>query len=183
MTSGFAPLTLPGALAPRTRTRPRRKLDLRIAGSVLAAVLLVEAAMLFFPHVLMLHAAQTGVLFKQLSGYTMAGLMLLAMAFGTLRRHAGLASRQRLLNDIHQFGGLVLLLLLALHAAGRPGGFLLGLFHALAIAQGAGALRAVLGTRLGRRASTLLLVLHIALSCLACAAVPLHLYFVYAYTA
>jgi hypothetical protein len=181
VTSGFAPLTLPGALAPRTRTR--RKVDLRIAGSVLAAVLLVEAALLFFPHVLVLHAAQASVWFKQLSGYAMVGLLVLAMGFGALRRHAGLATRQRLLNDIHQFGGLVLLLLLALHAAGRPGGFLHGLFHALATAQGAGALRALLGTRLGRKASILLLVLHIALSCLACAAVLLHLYFVYAYTA
>lgn len=181
MNSGFAPLTLPGALAPRARTR--RRPDLRMAGSVLAAVLLVESALLFFPHVLVLHAAQAGVLFKQLSGYAMVSLMALAMAFGALRRHAALAARHRLLNDVHQFGGLLLLLLLALHAAGRPGGFLLVLFHGVAIAQAAGALRALLGTRLGRQGSTVLLVLHIGLSCVASAAVLLHLYFVYAYTA
>jgi hypothetical protein len=179
--SGFAPLTLPGALAPRIRTR--RRPDLRLAWCVLATVLLAEAALGFFPQAMLLHPVQGTVLFKQLSGYAMVALMAGAMAFGWLRRRPSLAARHRLLGDVHQFGGLLLLLLLSLHVATRPGGFLLGLFHAIAIAQGAGALRALLGSRLGRSVSTTLLAVHITLSCLASAAVVLHLYFVYAYTA
>jgi hypothetical protein len=178
--SGFAPLTLPGALAPRVRTR--RKADVRIASSVLAAVLLAEAALLFFPQALLLHPLQAGVLFKQLSGYAMVSLMVFAMAFGWLRRQPALAVHHRTLNDVHQFGGLLLLLLLSLHVATRPSGFLLLMFHAVAVAQAAGALRAVLGIRLGRAGSTALLALHIGLSCVVSAAVLLHLYFVYAYT-
>lgn len=181
MNSGFAPLTLPGALAPRVRAR--RKTGLRLSAVVLAAVLLVEVAVLLFPQALLLHPLQAGVLFKQVSGYTMVSLMTFAMVFGALRRRAGLAVHHRTLNDLHQFGGLLILLLLALHIATRPGGFLLLLFHAVAVAQAAGSLRALLGSRLGRSASTALLSLHISLSCLVCASVVLHLYFVYAYTA
>ena len=181
MSSGFAPLTLPGALAPRARVR--RKIDVRLSATVLAAVLLVEAAILFFPQALLLHPLQAGVRFKQVSGYTMLALMVLAMVFGSLRRRPGLATHHRTLNDVHQFGGLLILLLLALHVAARPSGFLQVLFHGLAVAQAAGALRALLGNRLGRSASTGLLSLHIGLSCVACAAVGVHLYFVYAYTA
>jgi hypothetical protein len=139
--------------------------------------------MLFFPQALLLHPLQASVLFKQLSGYTMVGLMALAMGFGWLRRRPGLAVHHRTLNDLHQFGGLLILLLLALHAATRPSGFLLLMVHAVAVAQAAGCLRALLASRLGRSASTALLSLHISLSCLVSAAVLLHLYFVYAYTA
>jgi hypothetical protein len=53
----------------------------------------------------------------------------------------------------------------------------------VAIGLGAGALRAVIGRKIGRQASASLLVLHISLSCLVAGAVLLHLYFVYAYTA
>ena len=181
MNSGFAPLTLPGALAPRVRTR--RRADLRLAWCVLATVLLAEVALRFFPHALLLHPVQGSVLFKQLSGYTMVALMAGAMGFGWLRRRPALAVHHRLLGDIHQFGGLLLLVLLSLHVATRPSGFLLAMFHAIAIAQAAGALRALLGPRAGRRVGTTLLAVHITLSCLVCAAVLLHLYFVYAYTA
>jgi hypothetical protein len=161
----------------------RRGPDLRLAGTVIVTVLLAEAALLFFPHVLLLHPAQASVLFKQVSGYLMVLLIAAAMAFGFLRRAPALAAHQRTLNDIHQFGGLLLLLLLSLHAASRPAGFLLLLFHGLACALGAGALRSLLGPRLARAASIALLAVHISLSCLLCAAVLLHLYFVYAYTA
>ena len=181
-TSGFAPLTLPQApvlASPRRRRGP----DLRLGGTVLLTVVLAEAALLFFPHVLLLHPAQASVLFKQVSGYTMVVLMVAAMAFGFLRRAPALLSHQRTLNDIHQFGGLLLLLLLSLHVASRPSGFLLLMFHGLACSLGAGALRSLFGLRLGRAASTALLAVHISLSCLLCAAVLLHLYFVYSYTA
>jgi len=181
MNSGFAPLTLPGALAPRVRTR--RKVDLRLAWCVLVTVLLAQFALLSFPQALLLHPLQGSVLFKQVSGYAMVALMAAAMAFGWLRRHPALAVHHRTLNDVHQFGGLLLLLLLALHVATRPSGFLLLMFHAVAVAQAAGALRALFGTRLGRKVSTALLALHISLSCLVSAAVLVHLYFVYAYTA
>lgn len=180
--SGLAPLTLPGAPALPV-ARQRRGPDLRLAGTVLMTVILAEAALLFFPQALLLHPMQAGVPFKQLSGYTMLALMVAAMAFGFLRRAPSLATRQALLNDLHQFGGLLLLLLLSLHAASRPSGFLLLLFHGLACALAAGALRALFGRRLGRAGSTTLLAVHISLSCLVSAAALLHLYFVYAYTA
>ena len=181
MNSGFAPLTLPGALAPRVRTR--RKADLRLAWCVLATVLLAEVALRFFPQAMLLHPVQGSVLFKQISGYLMVALMACAMGFGWLRRRPALAAHHRLLGDIHQFGGLLILLLLSLHVATRPSGFLVLMFHAIAIAQAAGALRALFANRLGRSVATALLTVHIALSCLVSAAVLLHLYFVYAYTA
>lgn len=181
MNSGFAPLTLPGALAPRVRTR--RKADLRIAWCVLVTVLLLQVALLLRPDALLLHPVQSTVLFKQVSGYAMVALMAAAMGFGWLRRRPVLAAHHRLLGDLHQFGGLLLLLLLSLHVATRPGGFLLAIFHAVAVAQLAGALRAMLANKLGRGVATGLLVVHITLSCLVSAAVLLHLYFVYAYTA
>ena len=187
MNSGFAPLTLPGALAPTTpppaTLRKRRKVDLRLAWCVLATVLLAEFALLSFPQALLLHPLQGSVLFKQVSGYAMVALVAFAMAFGWLRRRPALAVHHRLLGDVHQFGGLLVLLLVALHAAARPGGFLLLVFHAVAIAQAAGALRVLFGSKLGRRAATTLLALHITLSCLVSAAALVHLYFVYAYTA
>lgn len=181
-TSGFAPLTLPGAL-PAPRVRRKRGAGLHLAWIVLATVLLAEAAVLLWPQALLLHPAQATALFRQVSGYTMVGLMLGAMAFGLLRRHPLLAVHHRLLGDVHQFGGLLLLMLLALHAAARPAGFLLVLFHGMAVAQAAGALRSLGGVRLPRRVGMALLVAHIGLSCAMCAVVLVHLYFVYAYTA
>jgi uncharacterized membrane protein YhaH (DUF805 family) len=156
---------------------------LRLAWCVVAVVVLLEVALQFFPNAMLLHPVQQSTLFKQASGYTMLTLLVFAIAFGALRRHPALAAQQRRLNDLHQLGGLLILVLLAFHVGQRPSGFLLYTFHAMAIGLGAGALRAVIGRRIGRQASTGLLVLHIGLSCLVAAAVLLHLYFVYAYTA
>lgn len=180
-TSGFAPLTLPGALAaPRGRRAGRAGLSL--AWIVLGTVVLAEAAMLLWPQALLLHAMQASPRFREVSGYTMLALMASAMGFGMLRRYPALAVHHRLLGDVHQFGGLLLLLLLALHAAGRPVGFLLTVFHGMAVAQAAGALRALGGAHLPRRVGMTLLVLHIGVSCVLSAAALLHVYFVYAYT-
>ena len=194
MTSFFVPFTpsrapatrVPAPRVPATRVRPARartRSAPRIAWCVLAVVLLLELAVLVFPHRLVLDPAQVTVRVKQATGYTMLALMALAMVFGSLRRSSALARRQGLLNDIHHFGGLLILLLLALHMGQQPHGFLLFMFHGTAVALGSGALRAVLGTKLGRGTSTGLLTLHISLSCLVAAGVLLHLYFVYAYTA
>lgn len=180
MISAFLPITvLPGE---RTRSRGRRG-DSRLAACVLASVLLLELAVHFLRDALLLHPLQASVLFKQASGYTMLALMLFAMGFGWLRRRPAFATRVRGLGELHQFGGLLLLLLLGLHAGRGPAGFLLLLFHAFAVACAAGALRALLGPRLGRVASTFLLAVHIGLACLVSAAALVHVYFVYAYTA
>lgn len=168
---------------PVARVRGRPPESLRLAWCVLAVVILLEVALQFFPHAMLLNPLQKSVLFKQLSGYTMLVLLAAAAAFGAMRRYPALANQQRRLNELHQAGGLLILVLLASHIGQRPSGFLLYTFHALAIGLAAGSLRAVLGRKVGRSASTTLLVLHISLSCLVCAAVLVHLYFVYAYTA
>jgi hypothetical protein len=171
-------LPLPAA---RSRRAPRD--SLRLAWCVVAVVILLEIALQFFPGAMLLNPLQKSTAFKQVSGYTMLSLLVFAIVFGALRRHPALAEQQRRLNDLHQLGGLFILVLLAFHVGQRPSGFLLYTFHAMAMALGAGALRAVIGRRIGRKASTSLLVLHISLSLLVAAAVLLHLYFVYAYTA
>lgn len=184
MTAFFVPSTFP-----RTRRAVARPVRVRrsdtpvVTWCALALVLLLEAAVLFVPHVLVVSPVQATPAFKMVSGYAMLGLLVFAMTFGWLRRLPALAGRQRRLNDIHQFAGFLLLVLLASHIAQKPAGFLLYTFHAMAVGLGAGALRAWLGPRMGRAGSTALLVLHIGLCCLVAAAVLLHLYFVYAYTA
>lgn len=179
MISAFVPL----AGAEGTRARRKSRSDVRMGLSVLAAAVLLEIAVYFFRDALLLHPLQSSVLFKQVSGYAMVVLMAFAMLYGALRRRAALAPRVRILNELHQFGGLLVLVLLGLHAGRAPGGFLLALMHATALGLAAGALRSMFGARLGRAASTFLLLLHIALGCLVSAAAVVHLYFVYAYTA
>lgn len=179
MISAFLPL----AGSPATRARRKTRGELRLAACVFVTVLLLEAALFFLRDGLVLHPLQSSTLFKQVSGYGMAGLLLFAMVFGWLRRRPALAPRLRTLNELHQFAGLLLLLLLGLHAARAPQGFLLLVFHAMAVACAAGALRALVGARIGRLASTTLLVVHIGLACIVSAAAAVHLYLVYAYTA
>ena len=179
MTSGFVPLALPHA--ERVRLKPRD--DLRLAWCILAAVLVIEGVARFQPEVLALGPFQTRTWFKQLTGYIMLALIAAAMAFGALRRLPAFAARQRGFHGLHQFGGLLILLLLASHAGPGASGFLLGIFHAMALAATAGALRVVLSPLVGRRGTQALLAVHIGLSCLVAAAALVHLYFVYAYTA
>jgi hypothetical protein len=195
MSSGFVPLAGP-ALVPPRQARPARSRRARehtrverrpatqpLTWCVLAVVILLEVAVALRPQALLLHPGQVGSAFRTVSGYTMLALLAFAIAFGWVRRLPAMARQHRRLNEIHQLGGLFLLVLLAFHAAGRPTGFLLVLLHAMSLGLAAGALRTVLGTRIGRRASTTLLTLHISLSCLVAAAALLHLWFVLAYTA
>lgn len=187
--SAFVPLApSPLAQAPVRRARARRVKAktsdaAMLTWCVLAVVLLLVGAVHFYPKALVLSPVQATPQFKMASGYAMLTLLSFAMVFGWLRRVPTMARHHRKLNEIHQLGGLLILVLLALHIGQKPAGFLLYMFHALAIGLGAGALRGVLGTRLGRKASVTLLTLHISLCCLVAAAVLLHVYFVYAYTA
>jgi hypothetical protein len=174
---------LPSGRMPLERLRPLPTEDRRLAWCVLAVVVLVETAMQFFPRAMLFSPLQASVLFKQLSGYTLLALMVFAMSFGWVRRRPALARHQRLLNELHQLAGLVILMLLALHIGQQPRGFLLFGFHAMAVAVTAGAVRSLLGRRAGRRLALALLGVHISLACLVAASVPLHLYLVYAYTA
>lgn len=179
------PLHVPRAAA-RARPAPvrvRRASQARLGGCVLVMVLLLEAALLFFPERLALDPLQAAPWAKQLTGYAMVTLMALAMVFGPLRRLPALARHQAVLNEWHQFSGLLLLMLLAFHMGHAPRGFLQYTFHVLAIGVAAGGLRSVLGTRASRALARTLLVTHISLSCLVAAGAVLHLYLVYAYTA
>ena len=187
MISAFAPL-LParaGRAASRSagarRVRPADTRSLTVC--VLLFVLLLEVAVTFHPHALLVHPAQSVPLFKMVSGYAMLALLAFAMVFGLLRRSEAMAPHLRKLNELHQVGGLLVLVLLASHVGQRPAGFLLYTFHTMALGVAAGALRALLGVRIGRAMSTGLLAVHISASCLLVAAALLHLYFVYAYTA
>ena len=192
MSSGFVPLAGPGlAPLPQRVQRPQARArahaqaaDARpLTWCVLALALLLQGAMLFSPQALLLGPWQAGPVFKTASGYTLVALLALAMGFGWLRRLPALAGSQRKLLEVHQLAGLAILVLLALHAATRPSGFLLLTMQAMVMGQGAGALRRLLGARNGRRLAIALLTLHVWLSCLVCAAGLLHIWFVYAYTA
>ena len=190
MISAFAPL-LPGyagrAAARKTRTGRRtrsRPADIRsLTWCALLFALLLQGAMVFRPQLLLVSPVQAGTVFKMASGYGMAALMAFAIAFGALRRMPAMAPHLRRLNELHQVAGLLVLVLLASHAGQRPAGFLLWTFHAMALGVAGGALRAIVGVRMGRALSTALLAVHIVASCLVAAAALLHLYFVYAYTA
>jgi hypothetical protein len=194
MNSGFVPLAGP-ALAPpaKSRTSTRRAAKRAVAARatdgvaltscVLLLTVLVEVAVAWFPQALLLAPWQGSSLFRVASGYPMLGLLALSLAFGWLRRRPAFARSRRRLHEVHQVGGLVLLVLLALHAAGRPAGFLLYTLHAMSVALAAGAVRGLAGPRLPRAASLALLMLHISLACLLAAAALVHVYLVMAYTA
>ncbi|HEX2544181.1 MAG TPA: hypothetical protein VHL79_04850 [Ramlibacter sp.] len=193
MSSGFVPLAGP-ALAPQPTqpARARRRDGVRVvtrpasqsvAWCVLVVAILLEVAVLLRPQALLLGPVQNSVLFKTVSGYTMLALMAFAIAFGWVRRRPAMARQHRKLNELHQVVGLAILVLLAFHAAGRPGGFLQFVLHGMAVGVAAGALRSLLGARAGRATSAALLMLHISLSFLVSAAALLHLWFVIAYTA
>lgn len=177
MISAFAPIAVSTGRWVRRKTRE----ELRLAWCVLATVVLLEIAMHFLRDAMLLSPVQAAVRFKRVSGYTMLALMLFSMGFGWLRRRPAMATRARLLHDLHQFGGLCLLLLLGLHVGRGPSGFLFALFHALALGTAAGALRTLVGMRLGRRIHIALLVTHIAVCCLVSAAALVHVYFVWVY--
>lgn len=177
MISGFAPIAI--SSAPAVRRRPRE--ELRLAWCVLVAVVLLEFAMHFLRDAMLLTPVQASVPFKRISGYTMLTLLAFAMGFGWLRRRPALAPHARTLHEVHQFGGLCLLLLLALHVGRNPSGFLVVVFHGFALAVAAGALRSVAGRKLGRGVNLALLVTHIAGCCLLSGAALLHVYLVYVY--
>ena len=168
---------------PRAVRAPARARDPRLAACVLLVVVLLEVALRFYPDALQLHPFQKTVLFKQISGYSMLALMAFAMTFGWLRRRPALARHHARLNEVHQVSGLLLLALLGFHLGHTPVGFLHYMFQALALSVAAGALRAILGRRIGARGGQALLVVHIAGSCLLAAGALVHLYLVYAYTA
>jgi hypothetical protein len=174
---------LPSGRMPLERLRPATTEDRRLAWCVLAVVVLVEVAMQFFPRAMSFSPWQASVPFKQISGYAMVAMMAFTMCFGALRRLPALAAHTRLMGELHQLAGLVILVLLAFHIGQAPSGFLLAVFHAMAVAVTAGALRSVLGRRVGRHVSVALLGVHICLACVIAAGVPVHLYLVYAYTA
>ena len=192
--SGFASRPAPMARVPRAAEVPRQRSRSRaprmcsaeagpLVWCMLALAMLTEGLVLLAPRALLLGPWQVGSAFKMASGYPMFGLLAFAMAFGWLRRKPALASRHGTLGALHHWTGLSLLVLLAAHAAGRPAGFLQFTFHAMAVGQGAGAIRILFGPRMGRSACALLLTLHISLACLVFSAALLHLYLVYVYTA
>jgi hypothetical protein len=194
MSSGFVPLAGPGLAPPaktRSATRPaskravatRRADGVALTLCVLLLTVLVEVAVAWYPQALLLAPWQGTSLFRVASGYPMLALLAFSIAFGWLRRRHALARSHRRLQEVHELGGLVLLVLLAMHAAGRPAGFLLYLLHATSVALAAGGVRGLLGARLPRPASLALLMVHISLSCLLAVAALLHVYFVLAYTA
>lgn len=192
MSSGFAPLAGP-ALAPARPARTRRPRDAArpsrstraqpLTWCVLLVTILLQAAVLWRPQALLLGPVQNTVAFKTVTGYTMLVLLVFCITFGWVRRHGAMARQGRRLGELHQLAGLALLVMMAFHGAGRPAGFLLVLLHAMAIGLAAGALRGILGPRLGRGTAAVLLTLHVGLSFLVCAAALVHVWFVVTYTA
>lgn len=154
-----------------------------LAACVLVLVVVLEAAVMWRPELLLVHRLQAQWFSRQASGYCMLAVMLVAVVCGWLRRQPGSGPRARWLAQGHQVAGLVLLVLLAWHVGQRPSGFLLAQWHLLCAAAAAAAARPWVGAWLGVRASTALLVVHIAGSCCAVATALVHVWLVVCYIA
>jgi hypothetical protein len=125
----------------------------------------------------------SAVTWRQWTGYSLLALMVAGVAFGALRRGRWPALSHAGWLNMHQALGLVMLVGLALHAGGRPAGWLLVLFVLLLGMSAAGAARSLINPLRRPGLVRSLLATHIALACTAVALVTGHLIFVFAYTA
>lgn len=169
---------LPGGAAAPGAARPAQPLAVL---SLLAALLLGAATWGDWLQPLD-WARREPALFHQISGYAMLGLLVFGMVFGLLRRAQRPALAHGTWLALHQGLGLLMLGLLAVHAGSRPEGFLRVLWLLLLALSALGAARLLFDTRHRPRLARLLLALHTAAACMACALVLGHLTFVYAYT-
>lgn len=138
-------------------------------------------AWLWSPRWTALFALQQLEAYKQLTGYTLVGLLGFDLSLALIKRRLVRGSSLRALQIAHRVLGLTMLALLVLHAGFAHAGFLNVTFAVTMLVVVAGALLNLLPShRLGSwgQWST---ALHIGAGCLLAALAVMHLYFVYTY--
>jgi hypothetical protein len=147
----------------------------------LVGVAIASIAWLWSPRVAALAALQRLHAYKQVTGYTLVGLLTFDLSLALIKRRLIGGRAQRILQLSHRFLGLAMLILLVLHAGFAHAGFLHATFAVTMLVVAAGALLNLLpANRLGTWGQWTT-AFHICAGCLLAALGVMHLYFVYAY--
>ncbi len=174
------------ASLPRLRTPPKStyQTTLTVASwCALVGVTVSCIAWLWPPRWDALVSLQRLHAYKQITGYTLVGLLSFDLSLALIRRRLMRGSSLRALQLAHRVLGLTMLALLVLHAGFAHAGFLHATFAVTMLVVVAGALLNLLPShRLGTWGQWTT-ALHIGAGCLLAALAVMHLYFVYSYTA
>ncbi len=147
----------------------------------LIGVTLSCVAWLLTPRWNALFALQQLQAYKQVTGYTLVGLLSFDLSLALIKRRLMRGSSLRALQLAHRVLGLTMLALLVLHAGFAHAGFLHATFAVTMLVVVAGAVLNLLPShRLGSWGQWTT-ALHIGAGCLLAALAVMHLYFVYSY--
>lgn len=138
-------------------------------------------AWLLAPRWSALFALQQLQAYKQITGYTLVGLLSFDLSLALIKRRLVRGSSLRALQLAHRILGLMMLVLLVLHAGFAHAGFLHATFAVTMLVVVAGALLNLLPSRHLGSWGQWTTALHIGAGCLLAALAVMHLYFVYRY--
>lgn len=138
-------------------------------------------AWLLAPRWSALFALQQLQAYKQITGYTLVGLLSFDLSLALIKRRLVRGSSLRALQLAHRILGLMMLVLLVLHAGFAHAGFLHATFAVTMLVVVAGALLNLLPSRHLGSWGQWTTALHIGAGCLLAALALMHLYFVYRY--
>lgn len=138
-------------------------------------------AWLLAPRWSALFALQQLQAYKQITGYTLVGLLSFDLSLALIKRRLVRGSSLRALQLAHRILGLMMLVLLVLHAGFAHAGFLHATFAVTMLVVVAGALLNLLPSHHLGSWGQWTTALHIGAGCLLAALAMMHLYFVYRY--
>lgn len=138
-------------------------------------------AWLLAPRWSALFALQQLQAYKQITGYTLVGLLSFDLSLALIKRRLVRGSSLRALQLAHRILGLTMLVLLVLHAGFAHAGFLHATFAVTMLVVVAGALLNLLPSHHLGSWGQWTTALHIGAGCLLAALAVMHLYFVYRY--
>ncbi len=138
-------------------------------------------AWLLAPRWSALFALQQLQAYKQITGYTLVGLLSFDLSLALIKRRLVRGSSLRALQLAHRILGLMMLVLLVLHAGFAHAGFLHATFAVTMLVVVAGALLNLLPSHHLGSWGQWTTALHIGAGCLLAALAVMHLYFVYRY--
>lgn len=147
----------------------------------LVGVIVSCVAWLLAPRWSALFALQQLQAYKQITGYTLVGLLSFDLSLALIKRRLVRGSSLRALQLAHRILGLMMLVLLVLHAGFAHAGFLHATFAVTMLVVVAGALLNLLPSRHLGSWGQWTTALHIGAGCLLAALAVMHLYFVYRY--
>lgn len=172
-------------------TEPRRlsashRSSYQIALSVaswcaLTGVVISCAAWLWPPRWEALVALQRLHIYKLVTGYVLVGLLSFDLSLALIKRRLVRSASLRVLQISHRVLGLMMLMLLVLHAGFAHEGFLHATFGVTMLVVVAGALLNLLPSHRLASWGQWTTALHIGAGCLLAALALMHLYFVYRY--